>query len=139
MDPLTPALASYALNRLPFRRLLRSAPIAMIIAGTIADIDSLSRFAGPSAFLTFYRTHCHSLLAALFFSLLVTLPFLLRKREPTGSQTSPPLIFLAPLAPPVPHPPMHLFQTTAVSLLSPFSARRFALEWVAQADLWILA
>src|SRR5260370_2409521 len=139
MGLLTPALASYALNRLPFRRLLRSAPIAMIIAGTIADIDSLSRFAGPSAFLTFYRTHCHSLLAALFFSLLVTLPFLLRKREPTGSQTSPALIFLAALAAGVLHLLMDVCPSAGVELLWPFSARRFALDWVAQADLWILA
>src|SRR5216683_4054487 len=138
MDLLTHALASYSLKRVAFPRLRRSATIAMIIAGTIADIDSLSRFAGPSAFLTFYRTHCHSLLAALFFSLLVTLPFLLRKREPTGSQTSPALIFLAALAAAVLHLLMDVCQSAGVELLWPFSARRFALDWVAQADLWIL-
>src|SRR5260370_502668 len=73
MDPLTHALASYTLQRSAFSRLPRSATIAMLIAGTIADIDSLSKFAGPSAFLTFHRTYAHSLLAALFFSLLLSL------------------------------------------------------------------
>ncbi len=138
MDPLTHALASYSLKRVAFPRVTRSATIAMIIAGTIADIDSLSKFAGPSAFLTFYRTYCHSLLAALFFSLLLTLPFFLRKREPTGSQTSPALIFLAALAASVLHLLMDVCQSAGVEFLWPLSARRFALDWVAQADLWIL-
>src|SRR6266699_408610 len=138
MDPLTHALASYSLKRVAFPRLPRSATIAMIIAGTIADIDSLSKFAGPSAFLIFYRTYCHSLLAALFFSLLLTLPFFVRKREPTGSQTSPALIFLAALAASVLHLLMDVSQSAGVEFLLPLSARRFALDWVAQADLWIL-
>jgi membrane-bound metal-dependent hydrolase YbcI (DUF457 family) len=69
MDPLTHALASYTLKRAAFSRAPRSTTIAMLLAGTIADIDVLSKFAGPSAFLTFYRTYCHSLLAALFFSM----------------------------------------------------------------------
>src|SRR5206468_221782 len=44
----------------------------MLIAGTIADIDLLSAYFGPSAFLTFYRTYCHSLLAALLWTGLPT-------------------------------------------------------------------
>src|SRR6266700_3286196 len=114
MDLLTHALASYSLKRVACPRLPRSATIAMIIAGTIADIDSLSKFAGPSAFLTFYRTYCHSLLAALFFSLLLTLPFFVRKREPTGSQTSPALIFLAALAASVLHLLMDVCQSSGL-------------------------
>ncbi len=110
----------------------------MLIAGTIADIDSLSKFAGPSAFLTFHRTYAHSLLAALFFSLLVTLPVLLHRREPTEKQTSPLPIFLAALAASVLHLLMDLCQSTGVELFSPFSARRFALDWLPHLDLWIL-
>src|SRR5260370_9816851 len=139
MGLLTHALASFSLKRVAFPRLRRSATIAMIIAGTIADIDSLSRFAGPSAFLTFYRTHCHSLLAALFFSLLVTLPFLLRKREPTGSQTSPALIFLAALAAAVLHLLMDVCQSAGFELLWPFSAPRVPPDQVAAAALCDLA
>jgi hypothetical protein len=59
VDPLTHALASYTLKRAAFPRLTRSATIAMLVAGTVADTDSLSKFAGPSAFLTFYRTYFH--------------------------------------------------------------------------------
>ncbi len=46
MDPLTHVLASYTLKRAAFPRTPRSTTIAMLIAGTIADIDVLSKFAG---------------------------------------------------------------------------------------------
>jgi inner membrane protein len=138
MDPLTHALASYTLKRAAFPRLRRPATIAMLVAGTIADIDVLSKFAGPSAFLTFYRTYCHSLLAALIFSLLISLPFLVRK--PAGNENPlPPLpVFLAALAASVLHLLLDLCQSTGVELFWPFSTRRFALDWVAPLDLWIL-
>src|SRR6266436_2218039 len=138
VDPLTHALASYTLKRAAFPRLTRSATIAMLVAGTVADTDSLSKFAGPFAFLTFYRTYCHSLPAALLFSLLVTFPFLLRRSGPTEKQTSPLPIFIAALAASVLHLLMDLCQSTGVELFWPFSTRRFALDWIAPLDLWIL-
>jgi membrane-bound metal-dependent hydrolase YbcI (DUF457 family) len=138
MDPLTHALASYALKRAAFPRAPRSTTIAMLIAGTIADIDVLSKLAGPSAFLTLYRTYFHSFLAAIAFSLLVTLPFLLRKREPKDERPSPLPVFAAALAASVLHLLIDLCQSTGLELLWPFSPRRFALDWLPQADLWIL-
>jgi membrane-bound metal-dependent hydrolase YbcI (DUF457 family) len=138
MDPLTHALASYTLKRAAFPRAARSTTIAMLIAGTVADIDVLSKFAGPSAFLTSYRTYCHSLLAALLFSLLVTLPFLLRKC-PANENPLPPLpIFFAALSAAVFHLLLDLCQSSGVELFWPFSPRRFALDWAAPLDLWIL-
>src|SRR5437762_13796948 len=110
----------------------------MLVAGTVADIDSLSKFAGSSAFLTFYRTYCHSLPAALLFSLLVTFPFLLRRSGPMEKQISPHPIFIAALAASVLHLLMDLGQSTGVELLWPFSAQRFALDWLPHLDLWIL-
>jgi membrane-bound metal-dependent hydrolase YbcI (DUF457 family) len=138
MDPLTHALASCVLKRAAFPRALRSTTIAMLIAGTIADIDVLSKFAGPSAFLTFYRTYCHSLLAALLFSLLITLPFLLTKRVATENPTSPLPIFGATLSAAVLHVLMDLCQSTGVELFWPFSERRLNLDWLPHLDLWIL-
>jgi inner membrane protein len=138
MDPLTHALASYTLKRAAFPRASRSTTIAMLIAGTVADIDLLSAYVSPSAFLAFYRTYAHSLLAAMLFSLLVTLPFLLRKREPTEIQTAPLPIFAAGLAAALLHLLLDLSQSTGVELLWPFSSHRFALDWLPNADLWIL-
>ena len=139
MDPLTHGLASYVLKRAAFSRLPRAATIAVIIAGTIADIDLLSAYFGPSAFLTSYRTYCHSLLAALLLSLLITFPFLLRRRGLTEQQTSPLSVFFAALAAAVLHLLMDVSQSAGVEILWPFSTRRFALDWVAHTDLWILA
>src|SRR2546429_2001332 len=138
MALLTHALASYTLKRAAFPRLTPPVAIAMLVAGTVSDIDSLSKCAGPSAFLTFYRTYCHSLPAALLFSLLVTFPFLLRRSGPTEKQISPLPIFIAALAASVLHLLMDLGQSTGVELLWPFSAQRFALDWLPHLDLWIL-
>jgi inner membrane protein len=138
MDPLTHALASYTLKRAAFPRVPRPVTIAMLIAGTIADIDSLSRFAGPSAFLTFRGTYFHSLLAALLFSLLVTLPFFFRKPSPTGQQNPALPILAAALSASALHLLIDLCQSTGVELFWPFSTRRFALDWLPHLDLWIL-
>jgi membrane-bound metal-dependent hydrolase YbcI (DUF457 family) len=139
MDPLTHVLTSYTLKRAAFPSSPRSTTIAVLLAGTIADIDVLSKFAGPSAFLTFYRTYSHSFLAALLLSLLVTLPFLLRKRAANENPLPPLPVFLAALAASVLHLLMDLCQSTGVELFWPFSPRRFALDWLPHLDLWILA
>jgi membrane-bound metal-dependent hydrolase YbcI (DUF457 family) len=138
MDPLTHALASYTLKRAAFPRLPRLGTIAILIAGTIADIDLLSKFAGPSAFLAFYRTYFHSLLAALLFSVLITLLLRLRKPAQTGDSPAPLPIFAAALAASILHLLMDLCQTAGVELFWPFSPRRFALDWLPHLDLWIL-
>ncbi len=138
MDPLTHALASYTLKRAAFQRVARRATVAMLIAGTIADVDLLSAYLSPSAFLTFYRTYSHSLLAALLFSVLVTLPFLLSKKVTTEKRTIPFGIFGAALASSSLHLLLDLCQSAGVELLWPFSPRRFMLDWVAHVDLWML-
>src|SRR5436309_2459437 len=82
MDPLTHALASYSLKRAAFPQATRPATIAILAAGIFADLDGQSFHWGPSAFLTFYRTYFHSVIAAVLLSLAGTLPVLRRKREP---------------------------------------------------------
>jgi membrane-bound metal-dependent hydrolase YbcI (DUF457 family) len=138
MDLLTHALASYTLKRAAFPRAARSTTIAMLIAGTIADIDLLSKYVTPSAFLTFYRTYCHSLLAGFLFSLIVTAPFLLRRRAANENPLPPPPVFLAALATAILHLLLDLCQSTGVELLWPFSPRRFAFDWLPHLDLWIM-
>src|SRR5947208_13842448 len=127
MDLLTHALASYTLKRAAFPRLTPSVAIAMLVAGTVADIDSLGKFAGPSAFLTFYRTYCHSLPSALLFSLLVTFPFLLRRSGPTEKQISPLPIFIAALPASLLPFLMDLGQTTGLGVWRLFSPERLVV------------
>ena len=138
MDPLTHALASYTLKRAAFPRFPRSATIAMLVAGIIADVDLLSKFAGPSVFLSFYRTYFHSLLAAIVLSLAVTFLLYFPKRAQTENSLSPPRIFAATLAAYILHLLMDLCQSAGVELFWPFSSRRFALDWLPHLDLWLL-
>jgi len=138
MDPLTHALASYTLKRAAFPRVPRSTTIAMLIAGTVADIDLLSKFAGPSAFLSFYRTYFHSLLAAVLLGLVVTLLLHLSKPAQTENSLPPLRLFAAALAAYILHLLMDLCQSDGVALFWPFSQRRFALDWLPHLDLWIL-
>jgi len=138
MDPVTHALASYALKRAAFPRVTRSVTLAIVVAGTLADLDLLSSYFGPSAYLTFYRTSCHSLLAALLFSLLVTLPFFFFKPKSAENQTSRATIFIAALAAALLHLFLDVLQSAGVELFWPFSTRRFAMDWVPSLDLWIL-
>jgi membrane-bound metal-dependent hydrolase YbcI (DUF457 family) len=140
MDPLTHALVSYSLKRAAFPRATRPITFVIIIAGTIADIDGQSAHFGPSAYLTFYRAGFHSLFAAVLFALLALLPFLVRNKPLSeDKKVSLSLIFVAALSAALLHLLMDLCQSAGLELLWPFSARRFALDWVAHLDLWILA
>jgi len=65
MDPFTHGLASYSITRAVFPRASRTTVIAAILAGSAADLDRLSAYASPSAFLDWHRTATHSLLGTL--------------------------------------------------------------------------
>lgn len=139
MDPLTHALAAYSLQRAAFPRLSRAATISVVICGIIADIDLLSAYFGPSAYLSFNRTYFHSLSAALAFALLATLPFFFLKPKASENPISLTTIFAATLAAALLHLALDICQTSGVQLLWPFSSRRLALDWLPSLDLWILA
>ena len=139
MDPLTHALAPITLQRAVFPRLSRTATIAVVICGMIADADLLSAYFGPFAYLAFDRTYFHSLLAAIVFALLVTLPFLFLKPKSHENPIPRASIFVAAFAAALLHLALDVCQSSGVELLWPFSSRRFALDWLPSLDLWILA
>jgi membrane-bound metal-dependent hydrolase YbcI (DUF457 family) len=139
MDPLTHALASYAIKRAAFPRVARPVTIAILVAGTFASLDALTAYLGPSAFFHSYRTYLHSLLAAFLIALFITSLFLILNRRSPEKNHSLRTVFLATLSAALLHLLMDLCQAEGLELLWPFSARRFALDWVAHLDLWILA
>src|SRR5215831_2366680 len=136
MDPLTHALASYTLKRAAFPRAARSVTLAIVIAGTIADLDAVSHYFGPSAYLAFDRTYFHSLSAALVISFLATFPFFFLKPKDTATKIAPATIFGAALAAALLHLAVDSWQSSGVELFWPFSSRRFALDWLPSLDLW---
>jgi membrane-bound metal-dependent hydrolase YbcI (DUF457 family) len=135
MDPVTHGLASYALARATFPRASRATLAGAVLAGTAADLDQLSAYAGPSAFLAWYRTFTHSVVAALVLAVIFTLAVaLLRKQNTDPIKTILPLFLMASFL----HLAMDLCQNESVELLWPFRSQKFSLDSVAHLDLWIL-
>ncbi|MGB2624042.1 MAG: metal-dependent hydrolase [Candidatus Acidiferrum sp.] len=156
MDIVTHGLASLAVARGFFPRSGKAAMAFAIIAGTIADIDWVSSFFGPTAFLAWHGTFTHSILAAVLIS-AIFLALLFTKLLKTGLDTigeAPKgnalsfdvrslriLIlsaFLLPLCAALLHIGMDACQSDGVMLLWPFSSRRFAADWLPGIDPWIL-
>ena len=138
MDPLTHALASYTLKRAAFPRLASRATIAMVAAGSVADIDMLSRYFGPAAYLAWHRTYFDSLTAAIVISILAALPFFFLRSAPE-KRIVPAAVFTAALAAGVLHVLFDACQAQGVELFWPVSSRRFAADWIAGIDFWIPA
>jgi membrane-bound metal-dependent hydrolase YbcI (DUF457 family) len=135
MDPVTHGLASYALTRAAFPRASRATLAGAVLAGTVADLDQLSAYAGPSAFLAWYRTFTHSVAATIVLAVILALALtLLRKQNKDPIKTILPLFLMASLL----HLAMDLCQNDTVELLWPFRSQRFSLASVARLDLWIL-
>lgn len=136
MDIATHALASFALARGFFPRRRWSTVLGTILAGTIADIDSLSLLFGPAAYFVSHRTLMHSVLGVLAIILLsILFTRYLAKQSP-----EPLAVILLPLAlSAVLHVALDLLQSEGVALLWPFRHKRYAGDSLPSIDLWILA
>lgn len=156
MDILTHGLASLAVVRGFFPRADRGAVAAAVVAGTIANVDWLSSYFGPSAFLTWDHTYLHSILAAILISALfppILLASALKRRLESKSDVPRSnsisfdvsvirrLIygaFLAPLCAALLHIAMDACQSSGVELFWPFNSRRPATDWLPRIDPSIL-
>lgn len=136
MDAFTHALASYSITRAVFPRASRTTLFGAILAGSAADLDGLSAYASPSAFLNWHRTATHSLAGIL---VIVALAMALLLAAGRNRDAGPVHIgLLALLAACSLHVAMDLAQNERVQLLWPFRATRYSADWVAHFDLWIL-
>ncbi|MGB7284762.1 MAG: metal-dependent hydrolase [Candidatus Acidiferrum sp.] len=156
MDIVTHGLASLAVARGFFPRAGKAAIASAVLAGCIADIDWLSNYFSPSAFLTWHGTYTHSILAAALISAAISAIFLGRlligslsvnAEMPKGNAISFDLhalrvlifgAFVAPLCAALLHIAMDACQSGGVMLFWPFSSRRVALDWLPGIDPWIL-
>src|SRR5258707_10154108 len=137
MDPFTHGLASYSITRAVFPRASRTTVVAAILAGSAADLDRLSAYASPSAFLNWHRTATHSVLGILIIvAVFVIAASLITKRKPHVDPMRTVLVAL--FAACSLHVAMDLTQNESAQLLWPFRAKRYSAEWVAHFDLWIL-
>jgi membrane-bound metal-dependent hydrolase YbcI (DUF457 family) len=135
VDILTHALLSLALARGFYAR--RGWPVlaGMLVAGTLADVDWISAWFGPAAFLAGRRTITHSLLGSLV--VIVIAAFVARALDRQRRETWKVISAAAALAA-LGHLVFDLCQSCGVALLWPFHGTRYALDWLPQVDPWIL-
>ncbi len=137
MDVFTHGLASYSVTRAAFPRASRTTLLAAVLAGGAADLDQLSAYVGPSAFLELHRTATHSILGTLVIvAAFLVVASLTARNKPQADAIR--TVFLALLVACSLHVAMDLTQNESVQLLWPFRAQRYSADWVAHFDLWIL-
>jgi membrane-bound metal-dependent hydrolase YbcI (DUF457 family) len=157
VDIVTHGLASLAVARGLFPRTGKLAMAGAVLAGTIANLDWLSNYFGPSAFLRWHGTYTHSIFAAVLVSAGVSMFAALVQRrsvpvrvaEPgaatlTGARSRDDLatglgpVLYVSLCAALLHIAMDACQSRGVALIWPFSPKRFAADWLPGIDPWIL-
>lgn len=137
MDPLTHGLAAYALKRAFFSRHGREVTLAMIVAAFIGDLDWITYYFGPRAFLHGHATVSDSLLGVVLISLIVTAICLFaRKRE--AAARIPVELFVASICAGLLRLVLDICGSSGVALYWPFRGARVALDWFPGFDPWIL-
>jgi membrane-bound metal-dependent hydrolase YbcI (DUF457 family) len=139
MDAGTHALASMAIIRVLVPRAPLGAWIAIVVAGTIADVSVLSVVFGPSAYLDWRYTFTHSIVASAVAGAILSIAYLGVDHNVTGDRMSRvafrSAIFIAAFL----HLAMDACQSHGIALFWPFSTQRIAADWLASIDPWIIA
>jgi inner membrane protein len=140
VDVFTHALASVAVARVAIPRAPHLAWAPIILAGTIPDLDELSALAGPSSYLRWHHTYTHSVAAAaLITTLAAALYFVLKPKIEAPVATALPRVVLSLFVINLIHLAIDVSQSDGVTVLWPFTSRRFAMDWLARIDPWIIA
>lgn len=118
----------------------------MLVAGVAPDLDYLSYFVGPSAFLRFHRAVLHSIVGAVAVAVVTAGVFWAidkrRRGENSKAGAKPPLRFWAALIAAavgvVAHDLLDVASGVGVQLLWPFRTQRCAWYLLTNIDIWIL-
>jgi membrane-bound metal-dependent hydrolase YbcI (DUF457 family) len=146
VGPVTNALTALALARAGQTRLPRYGMAILVVAGVAPDLDYLSYFGGPSAFLRFHRAVLHSIDGVAFLALVTAVFFLAidkrRKHQNSRPGAKPPLRFVPALIVAAvgvsAHDLLGVASGVGVELLWPFRTQRYAWNLLATVDIWIL-
>jgi membrane-bound metal-dependent hydrolase YbcI (DUF457 family) len=135
VDIATHAVASFALARGFFPRRPRATILAMVVAGTLADVDLVTELFGPTAYFFGRHTYTHSIVGLLLIvavSAAIAYFYGGRKKEQLitilGSVSLAAALHLA----------LDFCGSDGIAVLWPFHARRFALDWLPGVGAWIL-
>jgi membrane-bound metal-dependent hydrolase YbcI (DUF457 family) len=128
--------------------------VAIVLAGTLADLDLLAALFGPAAYLAGRYTFTHSLLGTLAMILVSALIFralnkshapdkrlALDKDRFQVKDTFAPqtVIFLTLALAAVLHLLLDFFSTSGVALFWPFQFARYSADWLPNIDPWLFA
>ncbi len=107
----------------------------MLVAGTLADLDWISAWFGPAAYLAMRGTFTHSVLGTIV--IIGIAAYVVRRLDPQRRETWK-VILAATSSAAIAHVTFDLCQSSGVALLWPFRPTRFALDWLPPVDPWIL-
>jgi membrane-bound metal-dependent hydrolase YbcI (DUF457 family) len=138
MNIATHGLASLALLRAAWPRAPKQMWIAAVVAGTIADVDLLSAWTEPARYLAWRGTYTHALLGSILLASLFAVVFPWLAGADLRNRFSRLAFFFFALAAQCLHLALDLCGSTGIALLWPFTRRRFAADWVADLDPWII-
>jgi len=138
MDIGTHALVSLALSRAIFPRAPRLLWAFAIPAGVIADVDTFSALISPSAYLAWYRTYTHSLLASLIIACIFSVVYRVSASGELLKRLSVGTVLVATLLAQWLHFAMDASQWQGVELFWPVNLARVAMDWLPAIDPWIV-
>lgn len=145
MDNLTHTLMALVLARtLRFRSgqagLPPYATPALVMAANLPDLDYLAALGGPPAYLEYRYAGAHSLAGAAVLAAggAALVWSLARRRQPPLTRSAGLKLWLVCLLGTASHSLMDWASAYGTELLWPFRRDRYALDWFASIDLWLL-
>lgn len=138
MEPVTQLAFSATIARTGLGRISPMATAAVILAGTLPEIDVLSAAAGPHAFFLLHRTVTHSILGAAILAVLVAFALWRsgRKREVRRPRLG--YLLIAAFCGAAGNLALSLGDNFGEKLLWPFSSKWYVLNLWPQLDPWML-
>lgn len=152
MDIGTQGLASLVIARAFVPRAPWRAWAVIVVAGTIANVDSLSSMMSPAVYLEWHRTAAHSIVVSLIASFTLASAYLFATIRAPEEET-PARILALPKPGGTPraafviaavfagflHLALDAAQSTGTMIFWPLDRQRVALDWLPRVDPWIIA
>jgi membrane-bound metal-dependent hydrolase YbcI (DUF457 family) len=138
MDVGTHALASLAVTRALAPRAPLWGWVAIVLAGTIADVDALSALASPAAYLDWHHALAHSIVVSLAAGALLSAACFLADRKIDRPHAASTPLITAVIVAGLLHLALDACQADGIMAFWPFSTLRIAADWLAAVDPWII-
>jgi inner membrane protein len=138
MEPVTHVLTSIALGRAGLNKVTRMATPMLVVSGTIADLDWVTRLGNANTFLHGHRTATHSLLGtAVIIGGISAAFWLIGRKYPKFAVAILPALLICAAGAGV-HLLLDLLNAYGVKLLWPFSQTWYGWDLADSVDAWII-